>query len=102
MAKLRVTPEASFSVNDWTAVVVFIVIIGGIGRIEGPILGTLVYSSLRGLLADYGSTYMITLGAISILTMLYAPRGLWGAIEQQLGFNIFETRRTLESTASPD
>jgi branched-chain amino acid transport system permease protein len=56
MAKLRVTPEAAFSVNDWTAVVVFIVIIGGIGRIEGPILGTLVYFSLRGLLADYGST----------------------------------------------
>lgn len=40
--KLRVLPDASFSLNDWTALVIFIIVIGGIGTIEGPIIGTIV------------------------------------------------------------
>jgi len=37
------TPDSAFSLTDWTAYVIFIVIIGGIGRIEGPIVGTCVF-----------------------------------------------------------
>ena len=36
LMKLRISPDTAFSVNDWTAVVIFITVIGGIGRIEGP------------------------------------------------------------------
>ena len=54
LQKLRITPEAAFSVNDWTAFVIFIVVIGGIGTIEGPILGTALFFALRGLAADWG------------------------------------------------
>ena len=43
LQKLRISPDAAFSVNDWTAFVIFIVVIGGIGTIEGPIIGTIVY-----------------------------------------------------------
>ena len=43
LQKLRVSPDAAFSVNDWTAFVIFITVIGGIGRIEGPIIGTIVF-----------------------------------------------------------
>jgi branched-chain amino acid transport system permease protein len=35
LSKLRISPSAAFSLNDWTAAVIFIVVIGGIGRIEG-------------------------------------------------------------------
>lgn len=54
ITKLRISPEAAFSVNDWTVFVIFIVVIGGIGRLEGPILGTLPYVLLREGLADLG------------------------------------------------
>ena len=37
-------PDTAFSVNDWTAFVIFITVIGGIGRVEGPIIGTIVFS----------------------------------------------------------
>ena len=40
LQKLRISPDAAFSVNDWTAFVIFMTVIGGIGRIEGPIVGT--------------------------------------------------------------
>ena len=43
LQKLRISPDAAFSVNDWTAFVIFIVVIGGIGTLEGPIIGTLVF-----------------------------------------------------------
>ncbi len=89
LQKLRISPDAAFSVNDWTAFVIFIVVIGGIGTIEGPILGTLVYFLLRRYLADYGSVYLMILGALAIAIMLVAPRGLWGVIAKRTGVSLF-------------
>ncbi len=74
----RISPDAAFSVTDWTAYVIFIVVIGGIGTIEGPILGVIVFFVLQNALSDYGSWYLIALGLIAIVVMLFAPRGLWG------------------------
>ena len=63
LQKLRISPDAAFSVNDWTAFVIFITVIGGIGRIEGPIIGTVVFFVLRQTLADLGTIYLLMLGA---------------------------------------
>ncbi len=90
----RISPDAAFSVTDWTASVIFIVVIGGIGRVEGPILGVLVLWGLQTLLADFGSLYLLTLGLIAIAVMLLAPRGLWGLAAER-GVEIFPVRRRL-------
>lgn len=95
LAKLRISPSAAFSVNDWTAFVIFITVIGGIGRIEGPIVGTLVYFLLRGLLADLGPTYLIILGAVAVGVMLFAPKGLWGLVADRFGWQLFPVGRRL-------
>jgi len=89
LQKLRISPDAAFSVNDWTAFVIFIVVIGGIGTIEGPIIGTLVYFLLREFLADLGSIYLLILGALAIIIMLAAPRGIWGYVHQRYGILLF-------------
>lgn len=89
LQKLRISPDAAFSVNDWTAFVIFIVVIGGIGTIEGPILGTLVYFLLREMLADYGTIYLLLLGCLAILVMLAAPKGLWGYAAERFGWSLF-------------
>jgi len=89
LQKLRITPDAAFSVNDWTAFVIFIVVIGGIGTIEGPIIGTLIYFALRETLADLGTIYLIVLGVVAILIMLKAPKGLWGLIRARWGLELF-------------
>lgn len=91
----RISPDAAFSVTDWTAYVIFIVVIGGIGTIEGPILGVLVFFLLQSTLSDYGSWYLLTLGLIAIAVMLFAPRGLWGLIAARTGLSLFPTRRRL-------
>jgi len=91
---LRISPNAAFDVS-WTAYVIFIVVIGGIGTIEGPIVGTLLFFVLRETLSSYGSWYLIALGAIAVVTMLWFPAGLWGALSARFDLHLFPVRRWL-------
>ena len=70
-------PDAAFSIG-WTASIIFIVVIGGIGTIEGPIVGTILYFVLRETSRQYGSWYLIGLGLIAVVVMVKWPRGMWG------------------------
>jgi branched-chain amino acid transport system permease protein len=93
--KLRISPEAAFSLNDWTALVIFITVIGGIGTIEGPLIGVIVFFLLREALSDLGSIYLMILGLVAIVVMLRAPRGIWGFVVDRWGIELFPVRRRL-------
>jgi branched-chain amino acid transport system permease protein len=93
LQKLRITPEAAFSVNDWSVLVIFIVVIGGIGSLEGPILGCILFFVLRELLADLGTWYMVILGVVSVAIMLIEPRGIWGMIAKRRPTVLFPIAR---------
>ena len=95
LQKLRISPDAAFSLNDWTAYVIFIAVIGGIGTIEGPIIGTILFFLLRETLADLGTTYLLILGAIAILVMLKAPKGIWGIFVEKTNVSLVPIRRHL-------
>ena len=75
--------------NDWTAFVIFIVVIGGIGTLEGPIIGTLLFFALREVLADFGTIYLMVLGLVAIVVMLKAPKGVWGLIRDRFDLELF-------------
>jgi branched-chain amino acid transport system permease protein len=94
LSLLRITPDAAFS-PQWTAFMIFIVVIGGIGTIEGPILGTLIFFALRENLSSFGSWALIILGAVAIGVMLFAPEGLWGILQRWIPIEIFPVRRRL-------
>jgi branched-chain amino acid transport system permease protein len=95
LQKIRISPDTAFSVNDWTAFVIFITVIGGIGRIEGPIIGTVIFFLLRQTLADLGAIYLLILGVVAIGVMLWAPKGLWGLIADRFGWQVFPLQRRL-------
>ncbi len=95
LQKIRISPDTAFSVNDWTAFVIFITVIGGIGRIEGPIIGTVIFFLLRQTLADLGAIYLLILGVVAIAVMLKAPKGLWGLIADRFGWQVFPLERRL-------
>lgn len=98
---LRVTPDAAFSVQ-WTAFMVFIVVIGGIGTIEGPIIGTLIFFLIREQLSDFGEWSIILLGTVAVVMMLFAPEGIWGLLQRRFNLQLFPVRRQLAaSTALP-
>jgi branched-chain amino acid transport system permease protein len=95
VGNLRISPDAAFSVN-WTAFAIFMVVIGGIGRIEGPIVGALVFWALNKAFSDYGSWYLMGLGLLAIVTTLAFRQGLWGWLQQRYGWSLFPTQRTLQ------
>ena len=88
LSQLNVQAASVFSVG-WSAKIIFIAVIGGMGSIEGPILGTALYFVLQLLLAQYGAWYFVVLGLVAIVVALWAPRGLWGVIADRLHFRAF-------------
>ncbi len=90
---LRAQPEAAFSLQ-WSALMIFAVVIGGLGTIEGPIVGAIIYFALQQLLADYGTWYLILLGALAALIVVFARRGVWGLLARR-GVDLFPVRRRL-------
>jgi len=89
-----VTTAAAFTV-EWSALIIFVVIIGGLGTLEGPILGALIYFALREALADCGIWYVIALGALAIAVMMFAPGGLWGRLARATGWRLFPSTLSL-------
>jgi branched-chain amino acid transport system permease protein len=96
MAALFITVTTAFDLN-WVVAMIFIVIIGGFGSIEGPIIGTVVFFGIRELftnaLALTGSWYLIALGTVAVLTMLVAPTGIWPFVRDRLGIEWLSVKR---------
>jgi branched-chain amino acid transport system permease protein len=88
--QLQVQPSSVFSVQ-WTAEMAFAVIIGGLGTIEGPIIGTIVYMVLQQTLQHENAWYLIILGIVAIAVTLFARRGLWGTLEERLSIRLLPT-----------
>src|SRR6185437_601991 len=75
LQKARISPDAAFSVLDWSAYVIFVVVI--------------VFYALQRYLADFGTWYLIFLGALAIVTMLFAPKGIWGYFAERYHIALF-------------
>ena len=88
ISQLQVQPGAVFSVQ-FTAEMAFVTIIGGLGTIEGPIVGTAVYMILQQTLASYNAWYLIILGLVAIVVTLFARRRLWGLVDTHLNVRLF-------------
>ncbi len=97
---LRIQPTAAFSIN-WTAYALFIVVIGGFGTIEGPIIGSVIYFALLQNLSQYGTSYLLLLGVIAVIMAAKAPKGIWGFVEKRWHVHLFPVRRRLELEAPP-
>lgn len=91
---LRVQPESIFSVN-YAVFMIFMVVIGGLGTVEGPILGAVLFFALQQWLSDLGAWYLVILGVIALLVTLFLPGGLWGLLSRNGRFRIFPIGYTL-------
>ncbi len=87
-----IQPTAAFSIQ-WTVAAVVIVIIGGIGTMEGPIVGAIIYVVLQQYLYDFPGFSMIILGVIAISIILIAPRGIVGTLHEKFGWEVLSARR---------
>ncbi len=99
LSSLRVQPDSVFSVQ-WTAFMVFMVVIGGVGTLEGPLVGALVFFALQETLSDLGSVYLVILGVIAILVVLLAPRGVWGLVDPHRRHGLFPVGHRLATAVT--
>lgn len=97
---LNVQPGDVYSVQ-WSAYMVFMVVIGGVGTIEGPLIGAVVFWALEQTLAGYGTLYLIGLGAFGILMVLFVPQGIWGVLSRRGAITLFPTRYRVRGRSSP-
>jgi branched-chain amino acid transport system permease protein len=80
-------PNTYFSVQ-WTAYMLFMVLVGGIGTYEGPIIGALVFFLIETFFGATGVAYLIGLGIVAVLFALALPKGIWGAVESCWGIQL--------------
>lgn len=69
---------------QWAAEMLFVSMIGGLGTIEGPILGCIIFFTLQQSLAQQGAWYLIIFGSVAVVVAIWQPRGLWGALRDWL------------------
>jgi len=81
---LTFQPKTYFSVQ-WTAYMIFMVLVGGIGKFEGAIIGAVLFFVIETWFGAAGVWYLIGLGMAAVIFSLYFPKGIWGAIEQRFG-----------------
>jgi len=93
--QIFIMPAEAFSIS-WSIKMMFMVIIGGIATVEGPIVGAFVYVLLSQWLAEYFSVNMLILGAIAIMVIILAPQGIMGMLQERLKFELLTPRRRLE------
>lgn len=95
MAQLRITPSAGFD-PFWASMSIFIVMVGGIGAIEGAIIGALIYFFADRFFGEFGSAYMIVLGVLTLVIALYARGGVWGLLRHLGNHPWFALQRRVE------
>lgn len=80
-------PESYFSVQ-WTAYMIFMVLVGGIGTFEGAIVGAVIFFLIETWFGAMGVWYLIGLGATAMIFALFLPRGIWGSLEDRFGIRL--------------
>jgi branched-chain amino acid transport system permease protein len=97
---LTFQPKTYFSVQ-WTAYMIFMVLVGGIGKFEGAIIGAVLFFMIETWFGGTGVWYLIGLGLAAVIFSLYFPKGIWGAIEQRFGISLLPIGYKL-NTLSPN
>jgi branched-chain amino acid transport system permease protein len=77
VSTLYIDPATVFNVN-YSADMLFMVVIGGLGTMEGPVIGAVIFFAVQEEFARYGAWYLVAIGAVAIAVVLAAPGGLWG------------------------
>jgi branched-chain amino acid transport system permease protein len=94
MAQLRITPDAGFD-PYWSSICIFSVMVGGVGRLEGPIIGALLYFFATRFFGQYGATYLVALGLLTLIMALFSPGGIWSLFSSIRNWPWFPLTRTV-------
>jgi branched-chain amino acid transport system permease protein len=99
---LFIEPGSIFGVN-FTAYMIFMVLVGGLGTFEGPIIGAIVLFLIQNHWGSTGVWYLVGLGVTAILFALLLPRGLWGTVRDRYAIQLLPVGHQLRGVpAAPE
>jgi branched-chain amino acid transport system permease protein len=84
---LFIEPTSVFSIQ-YSVDMLFMVLVGGMGTIEGPIIGALILFALQQTLSAQGAWYLVLVGGVAVLATLTTPRGIWGFVSGRWGWSL--------------
>lgn len=87
-----------FAPTRWLLPAIVICVIGGIGTVEGPLLGTIVWVMLDAQFSTQTPAFIFFVSVLAVAMLLVAPGGVWGAIRRFLPFPFLS--RAVPSTVS--
>ena len=64
-----------------SAITLLMVVVGGVRRLVGPIIGAIVYFLFKDLLGEHATHSMALFGAALIAVIVFSPHGIVGALE---------------------
>jgi branched-chain amino acid transport system permease protein len=96
LSVLPLGPDSVFGIN-WTARMIFMVLVGGLGTFEGPIIGAVVLYLLQTYVSISGVWYFVMLGGIAIGFALLLPRGIWGTVQERFNVQLLPVGYRLRS-----
>jgi len=95
ISNLQVQPDASFSVQ-YSAFMIFMVLVGGMGTFEGPLVGALVFFGLQQALSSYGVWYLVIVGSVAVAVTVWLPAGIWGTFDPRRRRSIVPLRHRVD------
>ena len=94
-------PKTYFGVQ-WSAYMIFMALVGGLGTFEGAILGAVIFFLIEAWFGAAGVWYLVGLGATALLFSLFLPRGLWGELEDRLAIRLLPVGYRLRLAEDPN
>jgi branched-chain amino acid transport system permease protein len=93
-------PKTYFSVQ-WTAYMIFMALVGGLGTFEGAIIGAVVFFAIEAWFGGAGVWYLVLLGATALVFALFIPRGLWGWFDRRFDLSLLPVGYRLRLSRDP-
>jgi branched-chain amino acid transport system permease protein len=92
-----VSPEITSPAR--TADPVVVILLGGVGTLYGPIVGSIAYTGMKDVISKLIGNWEMVIGPLLVIIMLAGEKGIWGTLEPWLKKLIF---RSKADTANAD
>ncbi len=63
---------------------VVVTILGGVGTLYGPLVGSVAYTGMKDLISNLIGNWELFIGFLLVFIMLAGERGIWGSLEPRL------------------
>ena len=87
---------------QWTAYMIFAVLIGGMGTIEGPLIGATIFIVLQQTLSQFNGWYLVLVGGLAMVVAIWIRGGIWGFWASRSSFRIFSVGYFLHAQPPED